>query len=136
MISHWILRQSVAVSKVFKCIVYAVFFQMVCHLALLRDTIITVNSMAILVKLLRINIENNTNSVVFITSFLIDILNGSRSFSQVVTVDHTMIDLFLDNHGIHTIAERLNQITRIETILPLYDLMITVFEEGTLKAFH
>lgn len=47
-------------------------------LAILKNTIITVNSMFTLVSLLRINIEHDTHSIRPIVSLLMDILDGSE----------------------------------------------------------
>lgn len=46
--------------------------------AILKDTIITVNSMFTLVNVLRTNIEHDTHSIRPIVSLLMDILDGSR----------------------------------------------------------
>lgn len=47
-------------------------------IAILRDVIITVNSMHILVMLLYTNIQHDTNSIISIASLLKDLLTGSR----------------------------------------------------------
>lgn len=44
-----------------------------------------------------------------------------------------MIDMFLDNHGLHSICDCIDCVSRVEPILDLYDLMIMVFREGTFK---
>ena len=47
-------------------------------IAILRNIIITVNSMHILVMLLYTNIQHDTNSIISIASLLKDLLTGSR----------------------------------------------------------
>lgn len=47
-------------------------------IAILRNVIITVNSMHILVMLLYTNIQHDTNSIISIASLLKDLLTGSR----------------------------------------------------------
>ena len=47
-------------------------------IAILRDVIITVNSMHILVMLLYTNIQHDTNSIISIASLLKDLLTGSK----------------------------------------------------------
>lgn len=41
-----------------------------------------------------------------------------------------MIDMFLENHGLHSICECIDCVSRVEPILDIYDLMIMVFREG------
>ena len=51
-------------------------------------------------------------------------------------VDLHMIDLFLEHHGIDSIAENIDRVSRLETIISLYDLMIAVFREGSILEFR
>ncbi|KAK8826112.1 hypothetical protein WA556_003840, partial [Blastocystis sp. ATCC 50177/Nand II] len=85
----------------------------------LLNHIITVDSMAILVRALRLNIRADSPAVAQIASLFQSILSGNAS----------TIGYFLDNHGLDCITENLDCCSRVEDVLDLYDVMILVFRE-------
>lgn len=99
-------------------------------IAYLLNHIITVDSMAILVFVLRLNISADSHAIKQIATLFRSILNGSAFSSFISFPDATTIGYFLDNHGMDYISDNLDACSRVEDVLQLYDIMILVFREG------
>lgn len=104
------------------------------RVAYLLNHIITVDSMAILVRALRLNIRADSPAVAQIASLFQSILSGSTRRSPPSYADASTIGYFLDNHGLDCITENLDCCSRVEDVLDLYDIMILVFREGGARA--